>query len=474
MMMLKLQVYLTSSVVIYAADQKSQLLLSTAIVIHTTETTTSTMAIIRATVTIPCAASSPLRSWTATPQKPTWASRPSRKGFTSDSQKMRFQPPRDRGQGIAQVGIQYPSVSHQTNPYKLADMPIDLERDSSAVELNDFAGPHSAESEHERHLGFDERIPLSLSLPDASGPVENDDGSDSDTTNHFTFRKRKLRSEVSDVRSNVPLSSHPQEGDRVTGGRESERGEKDGGRRKHRRHSDRDRAGKRDDRSLSGVHIEEDGDDAARIRRRMGSTLRRRHARDTSNLTSQWAKRWHRSASSSAPDESQRNSGVVVSLKKTAQSLPQSAPRRQRGPNLFSTTPSEDLTSDEEEGCGHGDLDLADRPSRSDLTTPRTAPKVRETKETARSNLDDPHLTADERQDEFVWLHGPLLGYKVVNGKPHVLVPWYPTWEPSDEYQSEEVERVKQQAVSRTLGKRRGRPPLRVVGGESNESAHAR
>lgn len=90
------------------------------------------------------------------------------------------------------MGIQYPSVSHQTNPYKLADMLIDLKQDSSAVELNDFTGPHSAESEHERHLGFDERISLSLSLSDASGSVENDDGSNSDTTNHFTFRKRKL------------------------------------------------------------------------------------------------------------------------------------------------------------------------------------------------------------------------------------------------------------------------------------------
>jgi hypothetical protein len=28
---------------------------------------------------------------------------------------------------------------------------------------------------------------------------------------------------------------------------------------------------------------------------------------------------------------------------------------------------------------------------------------------------------------------GRLLGYTVVNGKPFVLVPWYPTWEAPDE-----------------------------------------
>jgi hypothetical protein len=103
-------------------------------------------------------------------------------GFISDSQKIRPRPPGDRGQETAQVGIQYPSVSYQANPYKLTDMPIVLEGDSSAVELNDFAGPRSPgseasamdssdvaspqslEREQEPHRGFDERIPLSLSL----------------------------------------------------------------------------------------------------------------------------------------------------------------------------------------------------------------------------------------------------------------------------------------------------------------------
>src|SRR5437764_3714439 len=42
--------------------------------------------------------------------------------------------------------------------------------------------------------------------------------------------------------------------------------------------------------------------------------------------------------------------------------------------------------------------------------------------------------------DDIVWPHGPLLGYEVRDGKPVVLVPWHPTWEPLDEYSMEEVE----------------------------------
>jgi hypothetical protein len=137
-------------------------------------------------------------------------------GFTSDSQKMRSRPPRDRGQGTAQVKIQYPSVSYQANPYKLTDMPIVLEGDSSAMKLNDFVGPRSPRSEHERHLGFNERIPLSLSPPDTSGRVKSNDGSDNDTTKHFTFRKRKRGPEIGGLFPNVSLSSYPQEDNRVT------------------------------------------------------------------------------------------------------------------------------------------------------------------------------------------------------------------------------------------------------------------
>ena len=200
-----------------------------------------------------------------------------------------------------------PQILYQVKSYKLTDMPIVLEGDSSAVELNDFAGPRSPESEHERHLGFDERIPLSLSLPDASGRVESDDGSDSDTTKHFTFRKRKRGLEVGGLLSNVPLSSHPQEDNRVTD-RESQRVEGDRGRRKRRRHNDRDRAVERDDHSLSGVLTGGDSGDAEGIRgvrRQMGLTPRRRNANDTSDLASK-RKRRHRSVSSSSSSSRHR------------------------------------------------------------------------------------------------------------------------------------------------------------------------
>lgn len=33
-----------------------------------------------------------------------------------------------------------------------------------------------------------------------------------------------------------------------------------------------------------------------------------------------------------------------------------------------------------------------------------------------------------------VWANRRLLGYRIVKGRPLVLVPWVPTWEASDEY----------------------------------------
>jgi hypothetical protein len=86
----------------------------------------------------------------------------------------------------------------------------------------------------------------------------------------------------------------------------------------------------------------------------------------------------------------------------------------------------------------------------------------------ARSNPDGAHLSADDGQDEpqdqIMLGHGPPLDYKVVNGNPFVLVPWFPTWEPPENYSRGELERVKRLYESRTRRKRRGRPPLRVVG----------
>ena len=57
---------------------------------------------------------------------------------------------------------------------------------------------------------------LMSTSPDASGRVESDDGSDSDTTNHFTFRKRKPESKLGAFDSRIPLSlTEPGEVDSV-------------------------------------------------------------------------------------------------------------------------------------------------------------------------------------------------------------------------------------------------------------------
>jgi hypothetical protein len=78
----------------------------------------------------------------------------------------------------------------------------------------------------------------------------------------------------------------------------------------------------------------------------------RRNAKGIGNLTSQQAKRRHRSASSSSPfDESQRSSGLVVSREKTTQSLSRSVrPRHHHRPRPFWRESSRDLTPDAGEG----------------------------------------------------------------------------------------------------------------------------
>jgi hypothetical protein len=86
------------------------------------------------------------------------------------------------------------------------------------------------------------------------------------------------------------------------------------------------------------------------------------------------------------------------------------------------------------------------------------------------SNPDDICTDADGDQeilqDEIVWSHGHLIGYKVVKGKPYVLVPWYPTWESPDEYSKEEVGRVRRRWELQRPGsprRPRGRPPRRAI-----------
>ena len=72
-------------------------------------------------------------------------------------------------------------------------------------------------------------------------------------------------------------------------------------------------------------------------------------------------------------------------------------------------------------------------------------------------NADDGQETA---QDEIEWPYGYLLDYKEVDGKPLILVPWYPTWEPPDEYPTAEIKRVKRRWQSQRRGKGRGRARL--------------
>jgi len=98
--------------------------------------------------------------------------------------------------------IQYPSISYRVNPYKLADIPLILKKNSSAIKLNNFAGPLNPENEPKQHLDFNEKIPLSLFLPDIG---------DREKKKHIASRKRKLRSKINNVRLNTSLSSsHPQ------------------------------------------------------------------------------------------------------------------------------------------------------------------------------------------------------------------------------------------------------------------------
>jgi hypothetical protein len=74
---------------------------------------------------------------------------------------------------------------------------------------------------------------------------------------------------------------------------------------------------------------------------------------------------------------------------------------------------------------------------------------------------DIPSSSAEARDDveeEVVWEHRRLLDYRIVNGNPFVLVPWMPTWEPADEYPSEEVDRVRRNSQRQIQVRQRGRP----------------
>jgi hypothetical protein len=55
------------------------------------------------------------------------------------------------------------------------------------------------------------------------------------------------------------------------------------------------------------------------------------------------------------------------------------------------------------------------------------------------------HHGLEEAQSAVVCKYTGLLGYKIVNEKPYILVHSCPTWEPFEEFPTKEVKTVKQQ-----------------------------
>jgi len=140
---------------------------------------------------------------------------------------------------------------------------------------------------------------------------------------------------------------------------------------------------------------------------------------------------------------------------------------------------SESARSDSEDPIspnmgGHGRAVDGGAPQHTDSNDHRSEPQPvdspgpESTKETRLSSPPATHHSADhgleEAQSEVVWKYTRLLGYNVVNGKPYVLVRWCPTWEPFEEFPTEEVETVKQQYESPPF-KRRRRVPLKTARG---------
>lgn len=230
------------------------------------------------------------------------------------------------------------------------------------------------------------------------------------------------------------------------------------------RHGDPDQVGERDD----------DGNDAVGVRGASRQTVLsrlRRNAKGTANLTSQRAEKRHRSASSesSSSDESDWTDNPTPSRKKAAQSTSSQAYRSRRHGRRGARSPKISLdvltsggkgraSADAMQSFGHDNSAYSDSRSGSSLNPEKSPPRFQDNENLScsnfRVNFPHPGDDQDEVEEEIVWLHGRLLGYKVVNGKPFVRVPWYPTWEPPDEYSKEEVDRVKRQWQSRRL--RRG------------------
>ena len=99
---------------------------------------------------------------------------------------------------------------------------------------------------------------------------------------------------------------------------------------------------------------------------------------------------------------------------------------------------------------------LTDMRSRSELGSPALASWSKPHASPASPDEGRHHV-----EEEVVWEHGSLLDYRIVNGKPFVLVPWRATWEPPEEYPEEEVDKVRRRYLAKIQGRRRGRPHVK-------------
>jgi len=312
-----------------------------------------------------------------------------------------------------------------------SDIPIVLDSDVSVVDMSGSATPSGPEREQETHKGFDERIPLSLSGPGQTDAANtnnrHNDGIEKTIDHHPRLTTRRGSSSPSS-HSAEDRTAMPSERETATRDHEPRGGDEPNGRAE----------------ALEDVHKSSKG--RVRFAKKLNASTSIHQNSISKPFRSDLSSRSHkRIGGLHAGDSGVRGGSIMVndggasSKKRPAsdevlRNLP--IKRRGGGPELFAA----------------GSSDSSD--SESETTEqPIDAPRSRGTDGRSRSNLENTHLRVDGCQDipsdEAVWEHGCLLRYKVVDGKPFVLVPWYPTWEPPDEYSKEEVDRVKRQWESR-------------------------
>lgn len=91
---------------------------------------------------------------------------------------------------------------------------------------------------------------------------------------------------------------------------------------------------------------------------------------------------------------------------------------------------------------------ISDTQVKSGLNAQDLPPSLREKGDLSSSNPgEDSRRPGIDRLEagDVMWEYGSLLAYRVEDGKPQILVSWYPTWESPDEYSKEDVNRVKRQ-----------------------------